>query len=87
MVGLKALSVPGNGGWDWNSMLKYSCLLYTSDAADDLHCVDLGGRRIIKKKQKNGEDKVVASDSKERTAIYLLVRLQTRTDTNERSQE
>ena len=30
------------------------CLLYTSDAADDLLCVDLGGRRIIKtKKNKN----------------------------------
>ena len=28
----------------------YVCLLYTSDAADDLLCVDLGGRRIIKKK-------------------------------------
>src|SRR5450756_1152016 len=28
----------------------YFCLLYTSDAADDLLCVDLGGRRIIKKK-------------------------------------
>src|SRR5665811_1932033 len=27
-----------------------SCLLYTSDAADDLTRVDLGGRRIIKKK-------------------------------------
>ena len=27
------------------------CLLYTSDAADDLRCVDLGGRRIIKKKK------------------------------------
>ena len=26
------------------------CLLYTSDAADDLLCVDLGGRRIIKKR-------------------------------------
>ena len=26
------------------------CLLYTSDAADDPHSVDLGGRRIIKKK-------------------------------------
>src|SRR5450756_1890649 len=31
---------------------RYSaCLLYTSDAADDLLCVDLGGRRIIKKKK------------------------------------
>ena len=26
------------------------CLLYTSDAADELLCVDLRGRRIIKKK-------------------------------------
>src|SRR5450756_2111490 len=25
---------------------RYACLLYTSDAADDLLCVDLGGRRI-----------------------------------------
>src|SRR5665811_826611 len=31
------------------------CLLYTSDAADDLTRVDLGGRRIIKKKKKNKE--------------------------------
>ena len=28
------------------------CLLYTSDAADDLLCVDLGGRRIIIKKNR-----------------------------------
>eukprot|EP00657_Telonema_sp_P-1_P005291 TRINITY_DN22551_c0_g1_i1.p1 TRINITY_DN22551_c0_g1~~TRINITY_DN22551_c0_g1_i1.p1 ORF type:complete len:213 (+),score=96.40 TRINITY_DN22551_c0_g1_i1:34-672(+) len=28
-----------------------ACLLYTSDAADDLLCVDLGGRRLIKKKR------------------------------------
>src|SRR5659263_78584 len=28
-----------------------TCLLYTSDAADDRLCVDLGGRRIIKKKK------------------------------------
>ena len=27
----------------------HTCLLYTSDAADDMQCVDLGGRRIIKK--------------------------------------
>src|SRR5450756_1396437 len=32
--------------------LVQECLLYTSDAADDLLCVDLGGRRIIKKKKK-----------------------------------
>ena len=29
---------------------KYYCLLYTSDAADERSSVDLGGRRIIKKK-------------------------------------
>src|SRR5450756_3196215 len=34
-----------------------SCLLYTSDAADDLLCVDLGGRRIIKKKKKTKKKK------------------------------
>src|SRR5678810_184636 len=28
---------------------EYSCLLYTSDAADERSSVDLGGRRIIKK--------------------------------------
>ena len=29
------------------------CLLYTSDAADERSSVDLGGRRIIKKKKRN----------------------------------
>ena len=34
----------------WSDTLHFSiCLLYTSDAADDMQCVDLGGRRIIKK--------------------------------------
>ena len=32
--------------------LAKSCLLYTSDAADERSSVDLGGRRIIKKKIK-----------------------------------
>ena len=30
----------------------YNCLLYTSDAADERSSVDLGGRRIFKKKIK-----------------------------------
>ena len=34
-----------------------SCLLYTSDAADEEDSVDLGGRRIIKKKKKNNNRK------------------------------
>ena len=35
------------------------CLLYTSDAADEGLGVDLGGRRIIKKKIKEGSVEVV----------------------------
>ena len=30
---------------------REACLLYTSDAADERSSVDLGGRRIIKKKK------------------------------------
>eukprot|EP00657_Telonema_sp_P-1_P009514 TRINITY_DN3754_c0_g1_i1.p1 TRINITY_DN3754_c0_g1~~TRINITY_DN3754_c0_g1_i1.p1 ORF type:complete len:131 (+),score=34.01 TRINITY_DN3754_c0_g1_i1:160-552(+) len=36
---------------DASALRHHTCLLYTSDAADDLLCVDLGGRRIIKKKK------------------------------------
>ena len=32
-------------------LLFHVCLLYTSDAADERSSVDLGGRRIIKKKK------------------------------------
>eukprot|EP00657_Telonema_sp_P-1_P005147 TRINITY_DN22322_c0_g1_i1.p2 TRINITY_DN22322_c0_g1~~TRINITY_DN22322_c0_g1_i1.p2 ORF type:complete len:133 (-),score=20.08 TRINITY_DN22322_c0_g1_i1:55-453(-) len=35
-----------------NHTASGTCILYTSDAADDLLCVDLGGRRIIKKKKR-----------------------------------
>ena len=35
-----------------NQQLFKHCLLYTSDAADERSSVDLGGRRIIKKKNK-----------------------------------
>ena len=34
-----------------NHPCHYACLLYTSDAADERSSVDLGGRRIIKKKK------------------------------------
>ena len=36
---------------DGTFMLVVICLLYTSDAADERSSVDLGGRRIIKKKK------------------------------------
>ena len=47
---------------DLNSIFKFieklnelnTCLLYTSDAADEQRGVDLGGRRIIKKKKDQG---------------------------------
>ena len=39
-----------------NPWLFARCLLYTSDAADELDGVDLGGRRIIKKKFFQAED-------------------------------
>src|SRR5665213_3858539 len=48
-----ALDCRGHG----ESGKPHDCLLYTSDAADDLLCVDLGGRRIIKKKKKKKKKK------------------------------
>ena len=33
-------------------LLDAPCPLYTSEAADDMPCVDFGGRRILKKKKK-----------------------------------
>ena len=35
-----------------------TCLLYTSDAADERSSVDLGGRRIIKKKKQKTDGDV-----------------------------
>ena len=35
----------------------FRCLLYTSDAADERSSVDLGGRRIIKKKHRKKKNR------------------------------
>ena len=46
---------------DGRNMIFSGCLLYTSDAADERSSVDLGGRRIIKKKNhraKGDNDKI-----------------------------
>ena len=48
----------------------YPCLLYTSDAADDLLCVDLGGRRIIKKK-KNVHNNMISYTGILRYSTYV----------------
>ena len=42
--------------FEFRQALKNLCLLYTSDAADERSSVDLGGRRIIKKKKKIEQD-------------------------------
>ena len=48
-----------DGGATWSSMpMGTSCLLYTSDAADERSSVDLGGRRIIKKKKQEETNKI-----------------------------
>src|SRR5450756_436504 len=39
-----------SGDLGFTTDIQEALSLYTSDAADDLLCVDLGGRRIIKKK-------------------------------------
>ena len=39
-----------------------ACLLYTSDAADERSSVDLGGRRIIKKKNQPRNRTLTVSD-------------------------
>eukprot|EP00657_Telonema_sp_P-1_P000836 TRINITY_DN1165_c0_g1_i1.p1 TRINITY_DN1165_c0_g1~~TRINITY_DN1165_c0_g1_i1.p1 ORF type:complete len:166 (-),score=10.71 TRINITY_DN1165_c0_g1_i1:29-526(-) len=46
-------ALKANGKFEDATAEYENCLLYTSDAADDLLCVDLGGRRIIKKKNPN----------------------------------
>ena len=46
---LKILSLVG--GRRAVTLTANACLLYTSDAADERSSVDLGGRRIIKKKK------------------------------------
>ena len=53
--GKAAAADPGSGPHeqDGNEAHVPGCLLYTSDAADERSSVDLGGRRIIKKKKKS----------------------------------
>ena len=50
MQGVGTEFIPHNNGDD------ITCLLYTSDAADERSSVDLGGRRIIKKKKKENKE-------------------------------
>ena len=45
------------------SAVVAACLLYTSDAADERSSVDLGGRRIIKNKQKKKQKQPTLLDT------------------------
>ena len=47
----------GEGTFTYNNDRYTYCLSYTSDAADDTPCVDLGGCRIIKKKKEQDWEK------------------------------
>ena len=49
-----AAFVAGPGKHPIGQDVPDGCLLYTSDAADERSSVDLGGRRIIKKKKHTG---------------------------------
>src|SRR5450756_1484988 len=48
MVTVSGTNKVSGRAYDYYRNDRFNCLLYTSDAADDLLCVDLGGRRIIK---------------------------------------
>ena len=60
----------------------FTCLLYTSDAADERSSVDLGGRRIIKKKKNTqyaGESHVNNQSSTLISATRIIPALRTQT--------
>ena len=52
VAGVRGVAVEDQWGQGAAPGLLSDCLLYTSDAADERSSVDLGGRRIIKKKKK-----------------------------------
>ena len=56
------------------AFLDISCLLYTSDAADEERGVDLGGRLLIKKKKRD-KNMLIMVDEIEATLVeYMTVR-------------
>ena len=64
------LNLPANESFGMELVKDKSCLLYTSDAADERSSVDLGGRRIIKKKKTNMHTcprKITTKDNKSET--------------------
>ena len=64
LVDTSARDIIGGYIFYHQELLPKLCLLYTSDAADERSSVDLGGRRIIKKKKIKQEH--VARDYKQK---------------------
>ena len=63
----------GAGFWRWFGIVSIAilittCLLYTSDAADERSSVDLGGRRIIKKKKQKKKKKKIMYINEQNTS-------------------
>ena len=56
-----------------HSVRRCLCPLYTYDAADDLHCVDLCGRRIIKKKKNKLDNEFSAEIQKQQHFNTALI--------------
>ena len=60
------------------------CLLYTSDAADERSSVDLGGRRIIKKKKAvNSQTSIQTHTKKLDSEVHNIYQAQENTSTKE----
>ena len=49
----------------------WNCLLYTSGAADERSSVDLGGRRIIKKKNRTKQHGTRATSTNEHNRVHI----------------
>ena len=61
----------GLQGYAVDYSLNGICLLYTSDAADERSSVDLGGRRVIKKKKKQRKEGVPKMNISDTTKTAL----------------
>ena len=56
------------------SLIAYcTCLLYTSDAADERSSVDLGGRRILKKKTQTKKKKKHTQKKKKKRKTFISI--------------
>ena len=68
------LQAIGKGGIELLLEVRRHCLLYTSDAADERSSVDLGGRRIIKKKKTQNSHRKLRSKTKYHTRQKTEIR-------------